>query len=391
MLSVGLTGGIGAGKSAVSSALSELGCSVVDADLLAREVVAPGTPGLAAVVRAFGAQVLLPDGALDRPALGLRVFADDEALQTLNAIVHPLVRDRTHQQISAAEAAGAAVLVHDVPLLVENALAPTFHLVVVVDAPVDVRLQRLQGRGLSPEQARARMARQATAEQRRAAADAWLDNAGSRQGLDEQVRALHQQRLVPYARNLANRVPALRPPVQLCEPSPGWAVDGARLTARLRQLCPAASTVEHIGSTAVPGLAAKDVVDLQVEVASWEQVETLAGPLTEGGFPRREDVGGDPVRAELDPDPEQYRKRLHRSADPGRAANVHVRVAGSTGARAAVALRDLLREDASARQAYEVEKRRLAALHPQDVDAYAEGKTALLVPLLRRVMNGGRR
>jgi dephospho-CoA kinase len=145
--------------------------------------------------------------------------------------------------------------------------------------------------------------------------------------------------------------------------------------------------VAHVGSTAVPGLPAEDVVDLQVECSSWDDVEALGPVLGAAGFPRRDDVGSDPPRPELDPDPAQYRKRLHRSADPGRPADVHVRVAGSTGARMAVALRDLLRRDPAARQRYADDKARLAALHPDDVDAYAEGKTPLLVQLLRTALD----
>lgn len=146
-------------------------------------------------------------------------------------------------------------------------------------------------------------------------------------------------------------------------------------------MCPDAD-VQHIGSTAVPGLTAKDVLDLQVEVATWSEVEALDGSLTRGGFVRRPDVSTDPVRPELDPDPDQWRKRVNLSADPGRAANVHVRVAGTTAARAAVAFRDLLRADGQARQAYAALKHRLAERHPDDVDAYAEGKTDLIMMLL---------
>ena len=386
MLAVGLTGGIGSGKSAVSALLAELGAAVIDADVVAREVGAAGTPGLAAVVEAFGPELLLPDGSLDRPALGQRVFGDDAARRRLNAIVHPLVGARTLELMAAAE--GAEVLVHDVPLLVENALAPAYHLVVVVDAPIDVRLSRLERRGLPPEQARARMAAQASDEQRLAAADVLLDNRGSRESLAGQVRALYADRLLPYAENLRAARPAPRGPVRIEEPDPGWAAAGARLVARLRHVCPAAVAVQHIGSTAVPGLRAKDVVDLQVEVRDWDAVEGSAAPLRAAGFVRREDVVGDPPRPELDPDPGQYRKRVHLSADPGRPANVHVRVAGSTSARVAVALRDLLRADPGARQAYSEEKARLAAWSPHDVDAYAEGKTAFLVPLLVRALSG---
>ncbi|MFH8446273.1 dephospho-CoA kinase [Streptomyces sp. NPDC018026] len=175
MLRVGLTGGIGAGKSEVSRLLVEHGAVLIDADRIAREVVAPGTPGLAAVVAAFGEDVLAEDGSLDRPRLGSIVFADPEKLAVLNGIVHPLVRERS----SALEEAAAedAVVVHDVPLLTENGLAPLYDLVVVVDAAPATQLDRLvRLRGMAEQDARARMAAQATREQRREIADVIVDN-----------------------------------------------------------------------------------------------------------------------------------------------------------------------------------------------------------------------
>ncbi|MFF0114668.1 dephospho-CoA kinase [Streptomyces prasinus] len=175
MLTVGLTGGIGAGKSEVSRLLVECGAVLIDADRIAREVVAPGTPGLAAVVEAFGEEVLAEDGGLDRPGLGAIVFADEEKLALLNSIVHPLVGARSRELEEAA--AEDAVVVHDVPLLTENGLAPLYDLVIVVDASTETQLERLVGRrGMSEEDARARMAAQATREQRRKIADIVIDN-----------------------------------------------------------------------------------------------------------------------------------------------------------------------------------------------------------------------
>ncbi|MEV7792393.1 dephospho-CoA kinase [Streptomyces sp. NPDC087512] len=175
MLKVGLTGGIGAGKSEVSRLLVEHGAVLIDADRIAREVVAPGTPGLAAVVEAFGEDVLAADGSLDRPKLGSIVFADAERLAVLNSIVHPLVGARSRELEQAA--APDAVVVHDVPLLTENGLAPLYDLVVVVDAAPATQLDRLvRLRGMAEEDARARMAAQATREQRRAIADVVIDN-----------------------------------------------------------------------------------------------------------------------------------------------------------------------------------------------------------------------
>lgn len=175
MLKVGLTGGIGAGKSVVSRLLVEHGAVLIDADRIAREVVEPGTPGLTAVVDAFGEDVLAADGTLDRPRLGSIVFADPERLATLNAIVHPLVGTRSRALEDAAPA--DAVVVHDVPLLAENGLAPLYDLVIVVDARPETQLDRLvRLRGMTEKDARARMAAQAPREKRLAVADIVIDN-----------------------------------------------------------------------------------------------------------------------------------------------------------------------------------------------------------------------
>ncbi|MEW2553121.1 dephospho-CoA kinase [Streptomyces zhihengii] len=187
MLTVGLTGGIGAGKSEVSRLFVSYGAVLVDADRIAREVVEPGTPGLAAVVEAFGQEVLTPQGALDRPKLGAVVFSDPERLATLNAIVHPLVGARSRELEAAA--GPDDVVVHDVPLLTENGLAELYDVVVVVDASPETQLDRLvRLRGMSESDARARMAAQATREERRAVADLVIDNDGPLGELEPQVR-----------------------------------------------------------------------------------------------------------------------------------------------------------------------------------------------------------
>ena len=178
VLRIGLTGGIGAGKSTVSATFSECGGIVVDGDVIAREVVEPGTEGLAALVEAFGSeQILLPDGALNRPALAAVAFSDDEKRKTLNGIVHPLVGKRREELIASALAPKNPVIVEDIPLLVESQMAPMFPLVVIVHADEEVRVARLiEYRGFSEADARARIAAQATVEQRKLVADVWLEN-----------------------------------------------------------------------------------------------------------------------------------------------------------------------------------------------------------------------
>ena len=186
MLRVGLTGGIGAGKSEVSARLAAQGAVVIDADAIAREVVEPGTEGLAEVVGAFGPEVLLPDGRLDRPRLGEIVFADPELRGKLNEIVHPRVGARMAEL--EREAGPASIVVHDVPLIAESGRTDAYDLVVVVDVPPRVQMDRLvRRRGMTREQAEARMAAQASREQRLAIADIVIDNSGSLTELDRQV------------------------------------------------------------------------------------------------------------------------------------------------------------------------------------------------------------
>jgi dephospho-CoA kinase len=192
LIKVGLTGGIGAGKSEVSRRLAARGAVVIDADQLAREVVEPGTPGLAAVVAAFSDEVgpglLGADGSLDRAALGRCVFADPDARRRLEQIVHPLVAARAAELIDAA--AAAVVVVYDVPLLVENGLEAGYDRVVVVDAADQTRLARLVARGMQRSDALARMAAQASRDQRLAAADYVVPNDASMADLDVTVDAL---------------------------------------------------------------------------------------------------------------------------------------------------------------------------------------------------------
>lgn len=192
MLHVGLTGAVASGKSAVAAKLAALGAVVIDADKLARQVVEPGTPGLGAIKDTFGEDVLLPDGSLNRPALAAIVFSDEAQRAKLNAIVHPLVRAQAQKLRDAAPK--QALVVEDIPLLVESGQAETFDAVVVVQAPLEERMRRMvYDRGWTEADAKARIAAQATDEQRAAVADYLLDNSGSLAELEAQVESLYQQ------------------------------------------------------------------------------------------------------------------------------------------------------------------------------------------------------
>lgn len=189
ILRVGLTGGIASGKSVVSQRVAEHGAVVVDADKLARDIVAPGTEGLAEVVAAFGQEVLDEHGALDRPALGQIVFNDDAAREKLNSIIHPRVRAEAARRREGA--AAGSIVVEDIPLLVETGQQDRFDLVVVVQAPYEERIRRLtENRGMSREEAESRIKAQATDEQRAEAADVVLDNSGTMEQLQTRVDEL---------------------------------------------------------------------------------------------------------------------------------------------------------------------------------------------------------
>lgn len=190
MLRVGLTGGIGSGKSTVSERLAALGAVILDADKAARAVVEPGTPGLAQIAETFGPSVLAPDGSLDRAKLAEIVFAHESALAKLNAITHPLIRDYIQAAEDGAIQAGGddLVLVHDIALLAEWGRAKEFDLVIVVDIPTETQVERLtRQRGMPEDQARARIAAQATRDQRRAIADIIIDNSGTKADLDRRI------------------------------------------------------------------------------------------------------------------------------------------------------------------------------------------------------------
>ncbi|MGQ7296059.1 dephospho-CoA kinase [Quadrisphaera sp. KR29] len=394
MLFVGLTGGVGAGKSTAAAALRELGAVVVDADAVAREVVAPGTPGLAAVVAEFGEGVLGADGALDRPALGRVVFGADagsaQRRRALEAITHPLVLRRTEQLVAAAQAADpAAVVVHDIPLLVELRRTDRYHLVLAVVADEQVRLRRLvQGRGMAEDDARARLAAQAGDGARRAAADVLLDGSGDPQALAERLRVLWAERLVPYEEHLrrGQRAPRRDRPV-LVAPDPGWAAAGERLVARVaRAAGERALDVQHTGSTAVPGLLAKDCIDLQVVCADLPTALEVAADLRGAGLVAESGEWWDEPTSRRGQGDASYRrvpKGFAANADPGRLVNCHVRHAANPEVREVVAFRDALRADPHAREAYALLKRGLAAKH-RTIDDYAAGKTDFIAEVLSR-------
>lgn len=381
MLRIGLTGGIGAGKSTVSATFGECGAIVVDGDVIAREVVEPGTEGLAALVEAFGTEILLSSGALDRPALAKIAFGDDEHRATLNGIVHPLVARRRGELIAAA--AEDAVIVEDIPLLVESQMAPLFPLVVVVHADIEVRVARLvEHRGMSEADARARIAAQATEEQRRAVADVWLDNSGTAAELIECARELWHRRILPFAHNLGAHRPA-PDPLPLVPADPDWAQQAQRSLARIRTACGhRAQRVDHIGSTAVPGLDARDIIDIQVTVESLAVADELADQLLAAGYPRIGQLGADLSKpdarstvAQFDhtDQPELWHQRTHASADPGRPTHIHLRVAGWPGQQFALLCVDWMNANPAVREEFQAVKRAAEqpdAREPWFLDAY---------------------
>lgn len=296
VIRLGLTGGIGAGKSTVAATFARHGGYLIDADKIAREVVEPGTEGLDRLVDAFGDDILTPDGALDRPALAARAFVDDGQRQKLNSITHPLIGARTQQLLDAAPA--DAIVVQDIPLLVENHTAPFFHLVVIVHAAEDIRVRRLTtSRGMAADDARARIATQATEADRRAVADIWLDNSGTPDDLAAAAATVWAQRLTPFERNVrsATAVDGI-PALVAADPNPDtraqrivgrlWAVLGDRATAVTAES--AGGATPHIAVT-LSDKAGPDITEV----------------LAEGGFP--------PLGA-----------GRHGSADPGRPALVTV-------------------------------------------------------------------
>jgi dephospho-CoA kinase len=394
MLRIGLTGGIGAGKSAVSATFSQCGGIVVDGDVIAREVVEPGTEGLAALVDAFGDDILLPDGALNRPALAAKAFSSDETRATLNGIVHPLVGKRRAELIAAVPQ--DSVVVEDIPLLVESGMAPLFPLVVVVYADAELRVARLvEQRGMTEDDARARIAAQAADDQRRAVADVWLDNSSTPEALTERAREVWGRRIMPFAANLsAGQV--VRPPARLVPADPAWPDQAARILARLKASCGAkALRVDHIGSTAVPGLDAKDAIDIQVTVESLSVADELTATLRSAGYPRIDDVSSDVAKLDArstaerydhSGDPTLWHKRLHASADPGRPTFVHLRVDSWPNQQFALLFVDWLKANPEVRDEYLAVKRSAeqAASPGGDIERYLAVKEPWFLQAYRR-------
>ena len=383
MLRIGLTGGIGAGKSTVSQMLVDNGAVLIDADRIAREVVAPGEPLLAELAEAFGPGILAADGGLDRAGLAAAAFVDAEHTNRLNGLMHPAIRERTAEHF--ARHADAEVVVHDVPLLVENRMTPSYHLNLLVDVPARVRLDRLvETRGMDRADAESRICRQATDDERRAACDVLIDNSGTIEDTREAVDDLLESRIRPFAENLRAERRAPRGGVELVDPGQAdWPAEAERLIAKLRRGTEDAFAVEHIGSTAVPDLPAKDVIDLQLLVPDLATAETLAPVLARLGYPGRhleDHLGGDRVE----------RKLFHANSDPGRAVNLHVRTIDSVGARFAREFRDLLIADAGERRRYAQLKARAIEENPDPADpsGYAEAKEPYFLPMRRRLVPG---
>jgi dephospho-CoA kinase len=387
MLRIGLTGGIGAGKSTVSTTFAACGGVVVDGDVIAREVVEPGTEGLARLVDVFGEDILLPGGALDRPALAAKAFGDSEKRATLNGIVHPLVARRRAEIIAAVSE--DEVVVEDIPLLVESGMAPLFPLVVVVHANAADRLKRVvEQRGMSEPDARARIAAQATDDQRRSVADVWLDNSGSQGELVERARELWYQRILPFAHNLRERRTVPAAPT-LVPADPTWPTQARRIVDRLKTASGHhALRADHIGSTAVPGMDAKDVIDVQITVASLAVADEIGDALTRAGYPRLDRITADEAKpearstvAEFDHsnDPALWHKRMHASADPGRPTHVHVRVDGWPNQQFALLFTDWLAGHRGVQEDYLAAKR-----EAQLSSNYAQAKEPWFLDAYRR-------
>lgn len=317
MLRIGLTGGIGAGKSTASRLLERLGARIIDADALAREVVEPGRPALAELVDAFGQGILTDAGELDRPALAALAFATREDTARLNGIMHPAIGRLTQERF--AEHADAAVVVHDVPLLVENGGSANYHLCLLVDAAAETRLERLtQSRGMDRADAQRRIDAQATDAQRYAACDLILDNNGAPQALEEAVSEAWETRLAPFAENLRAGVPARQPSggessmgESAVESAVGWHRESAehasaRIGARLRRAAGEGAEVE-VGT---------DVRLATIRVAEAGRIDAVTEAVAAAGYPPADEDATSSADGGV---------RVLASADPGCPMRVEIR------------------------------------------------------------------
>jgi dephospho-CoA kinase len=377
MLRVGVTGGIGSGKSTVARRLGELGAVVIDADHVAREVMEPGEPVLGQVRDRFGDKVIRPDGTLDRAGLAAVVFTDSEALAALDAITGPAIARRVVRRRS--EVPQGLVSVFDMPLLVERGLWVGEHLNVVVETDLEQRVRRLvEQRGLDEADVRHRIANQASDEQRRLACDVVLDNNGRPEDLVASVDALWVERLEPFNENLVQGQRTRRPDrLHLHESTPEWTARGSRVVAKLAAALAEqpVSEVSHIGSTSVTGLVAKDVIDVQVGVRSLPSADSNAFRAAMAGAGYVETRGRNRQDSPLPPgsSPTGWTKRFWGGCDPVEFVHVHVRETGSPAWRFALLFRDWLNHQPTERDAYAALKRGLAANHDGTSD-YTEAK-----------------
>ncbi|MEO6997708.1 MAG: dephospho-CoA kinase [Terracoccus sp.] len=376
MLRVGVTGGIGSGKSTVSRRLAECGAFVIDADLVAREVVEPGEPALDGIRNRFGENVVRADGTLDRAGLAAIVFGDRAELDALDAITGPPIAERVARLRRTV--AADAVSVYDMPLLVERGLWVHEHLTVVVEVDPETRVRRLvEQRGIDAGDARRRIAAQASDEQRRTVADVVLDNGATPHVLASAVDDLWSTRLAPWNDNLLAGRRSRRPDHHaVVDPRPDWEGRGERVVAKLAAATARhgrVSEVSHIGSTSVPGLIAKDVIDVQVGVRSLGDADSAAfhAVLQDAGYLLTPDNTAD--RPKPGTDVGGWGKRFYGGCDPAQVVHVHVRETGAPGWRFALLFRDWLRSAPAERKAYADEKRRLLTLD-SSTSAYAEAK-----------------
>ena len=285
MLFLGLTGGIGAGKSTVSTELERLGAHIVDADKIAREVVAPGTPGLDMLAAEFGEEIITAEGELDRAKLAQLAFASPERTAALNAITHPLIGERTFERIAAAPQDG--IVVHDMPLLLESNMQSGYHLTLVVDAPRELRVQRLVDfRGLDSDDVANRMDKQVSDSVRRAEADVLFDNSGTQEQLLAQVRETWDLRLVRMNHNLNHRH-AVFGPTEIVAYRPEWPAEASRAAKRISHILgQAAAAVTHTGNTAEEGMPAADVIELTVVPTGESSATHIVDSLESAGYVR---------------------------------------------------------------------------------------------------------